>query len=88
MQPYTQSNIVTYLAVFIKHPTDTQFIQETVFANPDWKYSTDVPQYLNDAALFERTFIALYERLEGWASDLMIVEPFTSNSDILKDMTL
>ncbi|MBD3587249.1 hypothetical protein HHX48_16030 [Salinimonas sp. HHU 13199] len=38
------------LAVFIKHPPDTQFILETVFADPDWEYSTDVAQYLNDTA--------------------------------------
>tara|TARA_E500000331_G_C16788141_1_gene511103 strand:+ start:86 stop:583 length:498 start_codon:yes stop_codon:yes gene_type:complete len=84
---HDQSSLLD-VAVLIKHPTNTQFIQETVFADSDRKYSTDVAQYLNDAALFESTFIELYERLDGLASDLVIVEPFTSNRDILKDITL
>lgn len=73
--------------VLLRHPKDADFIANTVFADKGRKYSSSIVQYKKDAQQFEDIFQTLFERIPGIANELLLIDAYPENEQILNDIS-
>lgn len=73
--------------VLLKHPTDPDFIRDSIMADKQRMYSDSVSSYLSQAAAWNGCYINTFSQLDNVARNFMYVDCYPNNPGLCKELT-